>query len=185
MKSQISSKANIHPTSWIKPEDIIIKEGVEIGPFCCIGSDSLSVEREFPIFGNNKKQKSRGGVIIKKNSILTNFNSVNCALKEGENTIIENNVMSGTMNVIGHDSIIGENTILISHVTITGHVTIGKNCWIGPGSIIRNRVKIGDKAQISMGTVVTQDVEQGKHVTGNFAIDHETFLKNLKDRLAR
>jgi len=180
MKSLISSKAEIHPLAYVAPDNIIIEEGVKIGPFCVIGIDGVNTREEFLVFGDHLLTQSKGKVIIKKNSILTNHNIVNFALEEDNATIIGENVIMGSMNIIGHNSKIGDHTQIICNVTILGHVNIGKNCLIGPSSTIKNRVQIGDKAIVSMGSVVTQNVEAGKRVTGNFAIDHDKFIDNLK-----
>jgi UDP-3-O-[3-hydroxymyristoyl] glucosamine N-acyltransferase len=180
MKSEISPKAVIHPLAYIAPENVIIEEGVKIGPFCVIGIDGVNTREEYLLFGDHVLRESKGKVIIKKNSVLTNNNVVNFALEENNATILGENVVLGTMNIIGHNSIIGDHTQIICNVTILGHTTIGKNCVIGPSSTIKNRVVIGDNVTISMGAVVTQNVESGKRVTGNFAIDHDKFIENLK-----
>lgn len=61
---------------------------------------------------------------------------------------------------------------------------MGSDVWIGVNATISNRIRIGDGARVSLGSVVTKDVPAGATVTGNFAIDHRQFLKNLKASLA-
>ena len=39
---------------------------------------------------------------------------------------------------------------------------------------------IGKNCKISIGSVVTRDVEDGAQVSGNFAIEHSKFIDNLK-----
>ena len=41
-------------------------------------------------------------------------------------------------------------------------------------------IDIGKGARVNIGSVATRDVEPGKAVTGNFAIDHDRFISNLK-----
>jgi UDP-3-O-[3-hydroxymyristoyl] glucosamine N-acyltransferase len=180
MKSEISPLAQIHPLAYVAPENVIIEEGVKIGPFCVIGIDGVNTHEEYILWGDHILAQSKGKVIIKKNTILTNNNVVNWAKEEGKATIIGENVISGSMNIIGHNSIIGNRTQIICNVTILGHTKIGENCLIGPSVTIKNDVEIGDKAIISMGSVVTQNVKAGARVTGNFAIDHNKFIENLK-----
>ena len=42
---------------------------------------------------------------------------------------------------------------------------------------------IGNKAKISIGSVVTKPVMENERVTGNFAIEHSKFLENIKKSL--
>jgi len=52
---------------------------------------------------------------------------------------------------------------------------------IGPSASISSAgIVIGDKAVITTGSVVTQDVAPGQRVTGNFAIDHDKFIAFLR-----
>lgn len=57
---------------------------------------------------------------------------------------------------------------------------IGDNVWIGPGVTITNGIEVGNKASISIGSVVTKSVNDGSTVTGNFAIDHSKFIEHMK-----
>jgi UDP-3-O-[3-hydroxymyristoyl] glucosamine N-acyltransferase len=63
---------------------------------------------------------------------------------------------------------------------IAGSVDIGEDVWIGPSAVISSGIRIGDRAAITLGSVVTRSVEAGKRVSGNFAIDHERFIQFLK-----
>jgi len=46
-------------------------------------------------------------------------------------------------------------------------IEIGSDCWIGGGAIILPGVKIGDRAVIGAGSVVTRDVPEGVLAAGN------------------
>jgi acetyltransferase-like isoleucine patch superfamily enzyme len=52
--------------------------------------------------------------------------------------------------------------------------------WIGPNATIASEITIGDRANITLGAVVTRDVAADQHVTGNFAIDHKKFIAFLR-----
>ncbi len=181
MLSEISPKAEINSMAWVNPENVVIEEGVIIGPGCAIGIPSVTVEREFlGVLGDHRLKKAGGTTLIKKNSNLNSHVAV--SLGRGENTVttIGRSVICGSHVLVAHDCYVGDNSIVLAHSALMGHVKIGKNCWIGPGSMISNRIEIGNNAYISIGSVVTQNVEKGKHVTGNFAIDHEKFIENIK-----
>ena len=40
-------------------------------------------------------------------------------------------------------------------------------------------------ARVSLGSVVTKNVEENETVTGNFAIEHGKFIEKLKEDIAR
>jgi UDP-3-O-[3-hydroxymyristoyl] glucosamine N-acyltransferase len=140
--SKIDSSAKIHPTAWINPNNVIIEKRVEVGPNSCIGTQAIVAPREYILFGKRKLDESKGQVIIKEDVNIGALNSINLAQKEGSSTLIEKNVISGSCNIVGHDSVIGEQTIITGNVTMEGFVTIGKRCRLGPGAIIR-KMSIG------------------------------------------
>ena len=72
---------------------------------------------------------------------------------------------------------------LLSNVCVAralGRVEIGDEAFIGPSSVIINGARIGEKAKVSIGAVVTRDVPAGATVSGNFAIPHDRFLSHLR-----
>jgi len=81
---------------------------------------------------------------------------------------------------IGHGTVIGRQTRIAAGAAISGNCIIGSRVWIGVNATISNRIRVGDNARISLGAVVTKDVPEGITVSGNFAIEHQRFLKNLK-----
>ena len=65
---------------------------------------------------------------------------------------------------------------MVGEVSVGGSVEVGKNVWIGPRSIIVNRITIEDNAKILIGSVVIMNVKAGEEISGNFALSHH---KNL------
>jgi UDP-3-O-[3-hydroxymyristoyl] glucosamine N-acyltransferase len=82
---------------------------------------------------------------------------------------------------VGHNASIGNRNTLTAGTVIGGSVRTGSDVWFGLNCSIRNGIRIGQMARISMGSVVTQDVADGVTVTGNFAIPHEEFIDNLRE----
>jgi UDP-3-O-[3-hydroxymyristoyl] glucosamine N-acyltransferase len=158
-------------------------KGVKIEANSCIGAQALVAPREYVLFGKKKLDESKGQVIIKEDCHIGPLNSIFLAHKEGSKTIIGKNVITGGNITIGHDVVIGEESIIHGNSMLSGYVQIGKKCRIGPSAVIRNRITIGDEAIVSMGSVVTRDVPPKKRVTGNFALDHDIFIRNLKKSL--
>ncbi|MDR0851210.1 MAG: hypothetical protein LBN36_01820, partial [Clostridiales Family XIII bacterium] len=81
---------------------------------------------------------------------------------------------------VAHAVKIGYGALIAANACINGNVHIGDDAWIGPGSTLSNGITIGNHARISIGSVVTKDVGDGKTVSGNFAIDHEKFIDFVK-----
>ena len=92
----------------------------------------------------------------------------------GEETIVDN------LAYIAHDVRIGKRVQICALANILGRAIVGDNAYIGPSSVIKNGLKIGASARISIGSVVTQDVAAGVTVTGNFAVPHERFLDHIR-----
>jgi UDP-3-O-[3-hydroxymyristoyl] glucosamine N-acyltransferase len=79
---------------------------------------------------------------------------------------------------IGHGSKIGKSTLIAGKAQISGLCTIGDNVWIGPSAIIADNIRIGDNAKIRIGSIVIRNVKEGDDVSGNFATNHNSNLKN-------
>ena len=70
--------------------------------------------------------------------------------------------------------------MIVANSSIGGRVSIGENSWIGLSASVRNGISVGNNARVNMGAVVTRNVSEGKSVSGNFAIDHESFIEKIK-----
>lgn len=162
--------------------NVVIYENTTIGDNVIIREGSVIGSPAFYYFnydGNNESVDSVGGVIIKDNVEL-NANTIisrgvlGDATEIGKYTKIDSNV------TIAHDVKIKENCIITSGVVLAGAVNIGKNAYIGIGTNIVPMISIGENCMISAGSVVTKDVENNTHVSGNFAIPHKKFIDFIK-----
>lgn len=191
-KSIISKTARINKNVFIAETDVLIEDGViietgtvikegtnigknsYIGPNCTIGAESFSY------FGKNKtKVKSSKKIIIGENVELLGGNIVEKGVHR--DTYIGKNTKVAIGAIIEHDTIIEEENMICAGAVITGRVRIEKSCYIGPNSTIRNNIVLGERTIVSMGAVVTKSTEGHERVTGNFAIEHNRFLKSMKD----
>lgn len=73
---------------------------------------------------------------------------------------------------IGKNSIIGYNTTILAHEYLIdeyrfGEVEIGDEVMIGANSTILPGIKIGNRAVVSAGTLVNQDIPEGAFAFGN------------------
>ena len=107
-------------------------------------------------------------------------NFVDKAIYPWDNTIIGDYSKTDNNVHIAHADKIGKRVFIAACTCIAGRVETGDDVWIGPGVTVINGISIGDKAKISIGSVVTKSVKNGEQVTGNFAIPHAKFIENLK-----
>ena len=121
---------------------------------------------------------SAGDLLIDENVEIQN----NCCVDKGifGRTYLGKNVKLDNLVHVGHDVKIGEKVFLTAGVILAGRVKIKNNSYLGPNCTIKNGLTLGENSKISMGSVVTKDVKDNEVVTGNFAIPHEQFIKNLK-----
>lgn len=186
-KACISKKANIGEYNIIIEDDVIIESDVTIYENVTIKKGSIihSGTRiggngfEFSRFGDEVLSILSGGsLLIDENVEIQN----NCCVDKGifGRTYLGKNVKLDNLVHVGHDVIIHDNVFLTAGVILAGRVKIKDNSYLGPNCTIKNGLVLGKNSKISMGSVVTKDVKDNEVVTGNFAIPHEQFIKNLK-----
>jgi len=191
-ESFIHESASISPTAIIN-ESVIIKENVKVGHFSVIESCSV-IEKDVQIdsnvvIGARGMQSTlfngelfdlryAGGVIIGENTrILTGaviqkpyqpfFTKVGC------NTVISTNV------IVGHGCDIGDRTMISGGSGVAGNTVIENDVWVGAGAKISGNLRIGEKSEIKIGSVVIENVKNDQSVSGNFAVSHKKNLKNF------
>lgn len=158
-------------------------KNAEIGSDFICNEDALIGTRGFTITEDSEGNKYRiptlGKVIIGNHVEIGTLDNISSG--SGGNTIIEDYVKLDTMVHIGHDAHLCKNVEVTAGAVIGGFAEIGEGSFIGLSSIIRNRKSVGENARVSMGAVVTKDVLPGQTVTGNFAVDHQRFIKEMKE----
>ncbi len=89
----------------------------------------------------------------------------NCLILENQTiqpTVkIGNNVMIWSGNHIGHGVTIHDHVYISSHVCLSGHVSVNSRTFLGVNSTVKDFVKIGKDAFITMGALVIKDVADG------------------------
>lgn len=102
-----------------------------------------------------KDVKIEDGVVIYSGAFI----SCNVSIKR--NSLILPNVC------IGHDAIIGAHSVVAGQTSIGGNVTLGEKVFVGMSCAIREKVKIGDNAIVSMGSCVFGEIGDNCLVMGN------------------
>lgn len=200
-KTVIGEACDISPLAYIADENVIIGNNVKIAPFvsirenvsigdgckiyenCVIGGQSFNYVKTNE--GKNIGMIDCGKVILEEDVEVCS----NCHIASGplptDITKLGKNVKLDAFIHIGHGTKIGERTLIPAGAQISGNVSIGTDAWIGVNATIANRITIGNKGRVSLGSVVTKDVEENQTVTGNFAIAHDLFMSNLKESVKK
>lgn len=189
----ISERANIAADSVeigdrvIIEDNVTIYDHVKIGNDCVIRSGAVIGGKAFT-FARTKDNRilgmeDLGQVVIGDRVEIFSLTHIAKGILPTDTTFIGDDTKIDALVQIGHGSVIGERTLIAEGAVIAGNVRIGADAWVGVNATVSNRIQIGDNARVSLGSVVTKDVANGQTVTGNFAIEHTQFLRNLKDMI--
>ncbi len=183
----ICSSSEIHH-SVILPKNctigsyVFIDEGCEIGENTVIESHS-SIEKNVRIgsavylkagvrigvqgFGFERDKDNRpirmyhsGGVVIGDN-VEIGSNTIVCSGTILPTTIGDDTKIDDQVHLT-HNCKVGQRSMIAGCASIGGSVTIGDDVWIGPNTSIMNKVKIGDRANVVLGSRVMRDVPEDK-----------------------
>jgi UDP-3-O-[3-hydroxymyristoyl] glucosamine N-acyltransferase len=195
--SNIHHSARIHPTSFISKENVTIGENtiikpnvtiledVEIGSNCVIQSGTVVGSEGFEYKKTTKGIISvihDGKVIIGNNVHI----GANTCIDKGfsfRDTVIMNNVMIDNLVHIAHCVHVKEYASIIAGTILGGSAEIGENSWLSINSSIAPKIVINQSGFVSMGAVVTKNVTENEQVTGNFAVNHDLFIRMFKKML--
>lgn len=148
---------------------VVIGDNTSIGNCCLIKSHTVIGEEgfgfDFQTDGTPIRIPHIGSVEIGNNVEIGAFSTVVKATLD--KTIIGNYVKIDDHVHIAHNVVIGEKTLLIACAIVAGSVTIGKGVWIAPNASIINKVSVGDRSFVGIGTVVNKDVPENSIVVGN------------------
>ena len=197
--TKIGKNCQISPLAAIGKENVIIGDHVTIDPFVVIQGrvvigDYVTIRAGTVIGAKGfsfSKDADRNptpvidAALVEIQDHVDIFNLVHVAagVFPWERTVIGAYTKIAEQSHIGHGAHIGSRC-MIANAKCCGNSRIGDNVWVGPGAVVSNRVRIGSGARVSIGAIATKDVSAGETVTGNFAIPHRTFMRNLKASLA-
>lgn len=192
--SRIDPTANIHPSAVIADRDVEIGAGSHIGPGsviqersiirenCHIGVDVVVGLDAFEIFEQAQPRrilKQAGGVLVENGAtILAKCTIVRATF--GGFTHLGENAMIDVLVHVAHDAVLGEDSTVVACAEISGRCELGERAYIGPNACLRNGIRVGTDAKVTMGAVVTRDVPDGETVSGNFAVPHRHWLNFVK-----
>jgi len=149
---------------------------VTIHAGCVIGADGFGYEQNPD--GDWEKFPQLGGVIIEDDVELHAMTHV--AQGAISPTVIGQGSKIDAQCHIAHNVVIGKRCVITAHAELSGGVQVGDGVWIAPGVCVREKVRIGSRAVIGMGSAVTKDVPEGITVMGAPARPADEFKKMLR-----
>ncbi len=81
-------------------------------------------------------------------------------------TVIRNGCKIDDLVQVGHNVIVGKNTLIMANTIICGGAIIGEKCWIAPNSVVKEKIRIGNRVTIGLGSVVIRNIEDDIIVAG-------------------
>lgn len=82
-------------------------------------------------------------------------------------TVLEDHVKVDNLVHIAHNVLIKRGSLIIANAMISGSCVIEEAAWIAPSSSTLQKIRIGQKAVVGLGSVVMRDVEPMTTVAGN------------------
>lgn len=196
----IDPAAVVSPLAYVAPYNVEIGPGVEIQPFVTVNENSVLMERVRVCAGTVigaqgytvvKEEGDRafivldaGKTILEQGVQIGSNCNIECGTMQYDITRIGAYSMIDNGVLIGHGTVTGKQGLVAAETIISGNCVFGDRLWCGVNATVSNAVTVGDDVRISLGAVVTKDVPSGETVTGNFAIPHRIFMRNLKMSLA-
>lgn len=160
-KCQIGENSKIYSFTIIK-DNITIGENVVIREHCLVGGSGFGFVRNDD--GHLERMPHIGTVIIEDDVELFPYVNVD------RGAIGETRIKKGTKidhyAHIGHNCIIGEHCIVTAGTVFCGGSKIGNQSWVGVGSILKEKVSVGDDVTIGLGSVVLKNFDSNKIIAG-------------------
>ncbi len=190
-ETKIDPTADIHKAAMIADKNVIIgantiidagcviKERTIIGKNCIIGPSAVIGGDAFEMVIMDGKQrliKQGGGVYIGNGVVIQSSTNVDRATFSGF-TYVDDNVGIDARVHVAHDCFIGKNTKITACAEVSGRVIIGQGAYLGPNCTISNGITLGKNSRVSLGAVVTRNIEDNQTVSGNFAVEHSKWLR--------
>lgn len=194
-KTIIGKDCSISPLAFVPSEGVVIGDRCVVEEFASIKAGSIlqddCVVRTGSVIGGEGFEVKRygdrlmtvphlGGVILKNGVEIQQNACIDKAVYPWDDTVIGPYSRIDNLVHVAHGVHTGSRVEAAALSCIAGRVCVDDDAWIGPGAVIRNGITIGKRARVNMGSVVTQSVSDGCAVSGNFAIDHERFIRNQK-----
>ncbi|MFH1944814.1 MAG: hypothetical protein ABIJ35_06355 [Acidobacteriota bacterium] len=160
-KCRIGEGSVVGPFSVVK-DNVTIGKNVTVREYCLLGGAGFGFERDDHAVP--QRIPHIGSVVIEDNVEI--FPYVNIDRGTLSETRIKKNTKIDHYCHIGHNTVIGENCIITAGTVFCGGCSIGDRTWTGVGSIVKQKVQVGNDVVLGLGAVVIKNVEDNQIVGG-------------------
>lgn len=158
-------------------ENTTIKDNAIIRAGSILGGEGYEFKRVDGIIMN---VKHCGGVIVEENVEVQYNSCIDKALYTWDNTIVGKYSKLDNFVHLEHGVKVGARCLIASRTTVGGRTVIGDDSWIGLGAVLSNGLILGKGVNVSLGSVVTKNLDNRAKVSGNFAIKHDKYIDFIK-----
>lgn len=163
----IGENCVIHAGSRIEP-GAVVYQGTEIGHECRIEAGAVLGSKGFGFARDSTGTLVRfpqlGKVVLGDRVEIGSRASVDCGSLQ--DTEIGCGTKVDDLAYIAHNVSIGRDCLIMAGAVLCGGCRIGDFVEIAPGAVVREKITIGARARIGLGSVVTKDVPAGVSVAG-------------------
>ncbi len=182
----------------------VVEDGAEIGAGCRIGphvqiARSVHIGPRAQIQGRSTigmigtaNERESDGRFVSLPHLASVRIGADCQIGPGttiargtlRDTMIEDGCIVGAQVNIGHNCRVGRHCFIGTGAILTGSSSLAEQCWLGPGTMIANRVRVGRGTTIAIGSVVVRDCGEDLYLAGNpaRALPHTTRFNQQGDK---
>ena len=158
----IGAQTVIHPFVVIHPNTNIGKNCI-IREFTSIGADGFGVVTD--LNGNNVRFPHLGGVEVGDYCEIGTHNTIDKGTLN--DTLVGQYCKTDSHVHIAHNCNIGDNCILTAGAVLSGGVSMSSGVWLGPNSVVKQKIHLDANTLVGVGAVVTKDTGRDSTVAGN------------------
>ena len=139
--------------SWIGPHAVIL-DGARMGKGCKIhaGAVIAGVPQDLKFKGEYTTVEMGDYNTVRESA------TVNRGTAAKGKTVIGNNNLIMACAHVAHDCVVGSNCVIVNNVLLAGEVEVGDWAIIGGASAVHQFCRIGRRAMISGGSLVSKDI---------------------------
>ena len=120
---------------------------------------------ETDIDGSTFRLPHIGAVEIGTGVCIGSMNSI--AAGTLEPTVIEDYVQTDNLVHIAHNVSVGAGSLITACAEISGSVTIGPGAWLGPNCSVMNKINIGARSMVGLGTIIRKNLPENVIAAGS------------------
>ncbi len=162
----------------------VIEKGAVIGNRVVVGANSVvgaeGNATNYRVRGRLVRIRHAGGVVIGEDTVI------------GANCTVSKNVLNGMLEIgarcqidncvhIGHNAIIEDECVFSAGTVVCGGAVIRKGCYLAPGTVVRDKIELGERTRTHLGAVIVQKTQPDAVMAGFYAMPHHAWMMKTKE----